>query len=120
MNRESRSKFVKAYSTVLTNSWADEKYLSNLKVNPTRVLADAGLPVPSGVKITVHTQKEGEGTLEDQIRLWESGMQSGSIDLYVPQTPQIKEGELSSEQLEAIAGGTDCCCCSCTPCCTCT
>jgi hypothetical protein len=119
MNRESRSKFLKGYTIVLTKAWADQKYLQDLKVNPNHALAEAGLPVPPGVSVKVHTEKQGEGTLEDQIRLWEAGLKSGSIDLFVPQEPQMKEGELSSGQLEAIAGGADCCCC-CTPSCTCT
>ena len=119
MNRESRSKFIKAYSAVLTNAWADPKYLANLQANPASVLSTAGLAVPAGVKINIKTEKAGEGSLEDQMRLWESGLKSGSIDLFVPTTPQISEGELSSEQLEAVAGGSDCCCC-CTPSCTCT
>ena len=119
MNRESRSKFIKAYSTVLTNAWGDPKYLASLQANPASVLSTAGLAVPAGVKINIKTEKAGEGSLEDQMRLWESGLQAGSIDLFVPKTPQITEGELSSEQLEAVAGGADCCCC-CTPSCTCT
>jgi len=119
MNREARSKFITAYSKVLTTAWADDKYMANLKSNPAATLAAAGLAVPAGVTVHIKSSTGGDGTLEDQLKLWEEGLGKKSVDLYVPAQPQMADGELSDTQLESIAGGSDCCC-SCTPCCTCT
>ena len=119
MNREQRSKFIAAYSKVLTTAWADDKYMAKLKADPAATLSAAGLAVPAGVKINLKTSGGGDGTLEDQLKLWEEGVAKKSVDLYVPAQPAMADGELSDTQLESIAGGSDCCC-SCTPCCTCT
>ena len=118
MTREERSKFIDAYSKVLTQAWADAEYLKTLQANPNRTLKAAGINVPDNVKVNIITKVAGQGTLEDQIRLFEDGLKKGSIDLYVPAEPQLGDGELSDTQLEAIAGGGDCCC-TCTPCCCC-
>lgn len=119
MNREERSKFVAGYSKVLTQSWSDEGFRKKLVSDPAGTLKGAGVSVPGNVSVTVITDVKGDGTLEDQIKMWEAGMKSGKVNLYVPTTPQMADGELSDSQLEAVAGGGDCCCC-CTPCCTCT
>lgn len=119
MNREERSQFVSSYSKVVTQSWADASYRQKLVSDPADVLSSAGLDVPSGVTINVVTDIQEDGELEDQIKLWEEGLESGAVTLYVPSAPQLDDGELSDSQLEAVAGGGDCCC-SCTPCCTCT
>ena len=118
MTREERSKFIGGYSKVLTNAWADEKFMAQLKADPAGVLSQAGVSIPSGVRVNLKTNKEGDGGLDDQIRLYEEGLKSGSVDIYVPAEPQMGDGELSDSQLESIAGGGDCCCC-CTPCCSC-
>ena len=119
MDREARASFVAGYSKVLTQSWADADYRSRFMDNPGAVLAAEGVSVPDGLQIVVVTEVQEEGTLEDQIQLWEDGLSAGSAKLFVPDTPQMQDGELSDTQLEAVAGGGDCCC-SCTPCCTCT
>ena len=118
MTREERSKFIDSYSKVLTQAWADPGYLKGLQANPVPTLNSAGVKVPAGVTVNIITKTAGEGTLEDQIRIWEEGLKKGSADLYVPAEPQLGDGELSDTQLEAIAGGADCCC-TCTPCCSC-
>lgn len=118
MNREERSQFISAYSKVLTQAWADDKYMQKVKTDGAAALREAGLKLPGNVKVNVKGQG-GSGTLEDQLKLYEQGVKSGSFDLYVPAQPAMKDGELSDTQLESIAGGADCCC-SCTPCCTCT
>jgi hypothetical protein len=119
MNRQERSSFVSGYSKALTKAWGDKAYMSKLTSDPAGALKEVGFMVPAGVKVHVITKVSGKGTLEDQIKIWESGVKAGKADLYVPDTPQLKEGELSDQQLEAVAGGADCCC-TCTPCCTCT
>jgi hypothetical protein len=118
MNREERSKFIDSYSKVLTQAWADASFLKSLQASPAAILNTAGITVPPGVTVNIITKTAGEGTLEDQIRIWEEGLKKGSADLYVPAEPQLGDGELSDSQLEAIAGGGDCCC-TCTPCCCC-
>lgn len=119
MDRQERSQFITGYSKALTMAWSDEAFKKRLVSDPPNALKDAGLKVPSGVKVNVITKIAGQGTLEDQIKIWEAGIAKGAVDLYVPDQPQLKEGELSDQQLEAVAGGADCCC-TCTPCCTCT
>ncbi len=119
MTREERSKFIHGYSKLLTGAWADEKAMAQLTSNPGAALQTAGLDVPSGVVVNVKTEMGTSGNLSDQVRLWESGLKSGSIGLYVPAAPQLSDSDLSDEQLESVAGGGDCCCCCC-PCCSCT
>ena len=86
---------------------------------PEAVCKEAGLDAGSA-KVNVITDTKDEGTLDDQIELWEKGKEMGSIDLYVPlQKPEdLSDMDLSDEDLEAVAGGGDCCC-TCTPSCCC-
>ena len=118
MDSAARSQFVGAYTKLLTNAWADEAYMQRLKSDPRPVLAEAGLDVPAGTAIHIH-DSEGQGTLEDQVELWEKGLAAHDVTLYVPKVPQVETSELSESELAGVAGGTDYCCC-CSPCCTCT
>ena len=104
MNREERSKFIEGYSKVLTQAWTDKNYMKSLQATPAATLNAAGVKVPANVKVNVITKIAGQGTLEDQIRIWEEGLKKGTADLYVPAEPQLGDGELSDTQLEAIAG----------------
>jgi hypothetical protein len=118
MKREERSQFISAYSKVLTQAWADDQYMARVRTDAGAALREAGLTLPAGVKVNVKGSG-GSGTLEDQLKMYEQGVGKGGFDLYIPAQPSMKDGELSDQQLESIAGGADCCCC-CTPCCTCT
>ncbi len=118
MDAAERSQFVGAYTKLLTNAWSDEAFMNRLKANPAAVLGEVGLTVPAGASITI-SDSQGEGSLDEQVRLWEDGSKSGSITLYVPTVPQIDTAELSETELEGVAGGSTYCCC-CSPCCTCT
>jgi len=63
-----------------------------------------------------------EGSLDDQVRMWNEGLSTGSINLYVPleKPADLSDIELSDADLEAVAGGAGDCCCSCSsPCCSC-
>jgi hypothetical protein len=112
--------FMKAYSSVLRKVWSgDEDYKKKLLSNPSAVLKDAGLD-PGTAKVNIITKITREGTLDDQLRLWEEGLKSGAIDLYVPleQPEAVEDVDLTDAELESVAGGGDCCC-TCTPCCCC-
>ncbi|MDD2605677.1 MAG: hypothetical protein PHF66_12790 [Desulfobacteraceae bacterium] len=112
--------FMKAYSSVLRKVWSgDEDYKKKLLSNPSAVLKDAGLD-PGTAKVNIITKITREGTLDDQLRLWEEGLKTGAIDLYVPleQPEAVEDVDLTDAELESVAGGGDCCC-TCTPCCCC-
>lgn len=114
-----RQEFVKSYTTILTSAWSDEAFARRLNEDPKAVLTENGFDVPSDATVEIVSSTAGEGDLEDQIRIWQEGLESGSLKLYVPEMPQVEAGELSESELEAVAGGTTYCCC-CSPCCTCT
>jgi len=118
MDAAERSQFVGAYTKLLTNAWSDEAFLARVKSDPKTALEEAGLSVPAGANIQI-LDTQGEGSLDDQVKLWEEGVASGDIKLYVPAVPQIQTEELSESELAGVAGGDSYCCC-CSPCCTCT
>jgi hypothetical protein len=118
MDAAERSKFVGAYTKLLTQAWSDEAFMRRVRSSPNEALAEVGLNVPAGTKISIR-DTQGEGNLDDQVSLWEQGISSGNVTLYVPEVPQIDTAELSESELAGVAGGTTYCCC-CSPCCTCT
>ena len=118
MDTAERAQFVRGYTKVLTSAWSDEDFMKRLKSDPKDTLAEYGLDA-GGATVSIVTEVRGEGSLDEQVELWDAGKQSGTVQLFVPEVPQIETEELSDEQLESVAGGdTYCCCCS--PCCTCT
>ena len=119
MDAAERSKFVGAYAKLLSNAWSDEAFMQHVQSDPVQALEEVGLSVPSGVKITISDSK-GDGTLDDQIELWEKGIASGDVTLYVPEAPKVDTAELTEGELEGVAGGDTSYCCCCSPCCTCT
>jgi len=118
MDAAERSKFVGAYTKLLTQAWSDEAFMKRVRSDPRPALEELGLTVPAGTKISIEDTK-GEGNLDTQVSLWEEGIASGEVTLYVPEVPQIDTAELSESELANVAGGTTYCCC-CSPCCTCT
>lgn len=113
--------FMKAYAGVLRKVWNsdDESFKNRLLAAPDVVLKEEGLD-PHGAKVNVITQITADGTLDDQVQLWNEGLKSGKIDLYVPlkQPEDIEDQDLTDAELESVAGGGDCCC-TCSPCCCC-
>jgi hypothetical protein len=118
MEATERAAFVRGYTKVLTNAWSDDAFMQRLSADPTSTLSEFGLDAGSA-QVEVVTSVAGEASLDDQVALWESGIASGAVKLYVPEVPQVETTELSDDQLDSVSGGdTYCCCCS--PCCTCT
>ena len=114
-----KSSFVKSYTKILTNAWSDESFAQQLKSDPKSVLAEYGLDVPADATVDVVSSQGTDGSVDDQVRIWEEGESSGHYTLYVPSVPQVEAGEMSEAELEGVAGAGDvtvCCCCC--PCCT--
>jgi hypothetical protein len=120
----SEEKFLQIYGNVLTKTWGDPEFKERFTNETGDVLKEFGLDPGTSVIRLVQpgstTSDESLCTAQSQVKLWNDGLESGSIDFYYPS--EMPEGaermELSAEQLEAVAGGGDCCCC-CTPCCSC-
>ena len=115
--------FVQGYASLLKAVWmGGEDIRQSLLANPKPVLHAHGLDAGTA-QVKIITQVQKEGSVEDQVRLWEEGKKKGAIDLYVPFTmpkDAFDDVELSDEDLEMVAGGGCCsCCCTCTPCCSC-
>jgi hypothetical protein len=114
-----KSTFVKGYTKILTNAWSDDSFAQQLKSNPKPILAEYGLAVPDSASVDVVSSEGTDGSVDDQVRIWEEGESSGHYTLYVPSVPQVEAGEMSDADLEGVAGAGDvtvCCCCC--PCCT--
>ena len=116
-----RQQFVSAYTKVLTQAWSDPSYEEQLESNPKQALQDAGLDT-GDASVQVVSSTEGSGDLDQQVQLFEQGLESGTIKLYVPKSPPVDAEELRDVDLEATAqsGDTTSYCCCCCPCCTCT
>jgi hypothetical protein len=130
MDSTERSQFVRSYTKVLTNAWSDESFEQRLKQDPKAVLSEYELGVPDSATVKVIGEKRGEGDLDEQVRLWEHGRESGTYELYVPDVPQLEGPEMETLMVDppggpglpsghgGHGGNTYCCCCC--PCCTCT
>ena len=119
MDPAARSQFVGNYTKLLTHAWSDEDFAGRLRSEPKQVLDEVGFTVPSSASVEI-LDSQGEGSLDKQVALWEQGIASGEIKLYVPKVPQVETAELSESELEGVAGGDTTYCCCCSPCCTCT
>lgn len=115
--------FIKGYAEILRKVWSDDQaFRQRLLSEPEQVVREFGLD-PGDAKLNVITEVRQEGTVEDQIRLWQEGKKAGAIDFYVPfETPEgaqpDSDVELSDEMLEMVAGGgCTCCSCPCSCCC---
>ena len=73
-----------AYGQVIARAWSDPDFAAKLKSDPAAALADAGIEVPEGAKVTSYFAEENE------------------VVVLVPAKPSE---ELSDEALEAVAGG---------------
>ncbi len=115
--------FTQAYTKLLVAVWTDEKVADQLKSDPHSVTADAGLVIPSDVKITVveaagEPSEEPQAAMEAYYAEFQKGIADKIVKLAVPPAPEIDAQDLNSEDLVDVAGGLACCCC-CPPCCCC-
>ena len=122
-NEISTEKFLHAYGNLLVATWGDPELKQRFKDSTVEVLKEYGLD-PGDAKVNIKAPGEvsnPEATIESQVKLWNEGLKSGSIDFYYPEEPPegAENMELTEEQLEAVAGGWSISCCSCTPCCCC-
>jgi hypothetical protein len=116
---EQRAEFVNAYTRVLIRSWSDEAYAAQLQSDPRAALAESGLELPADAQVTIVSQApEGhqEGSLDVQVALWETGLETGTFEFHIPDTPVVDAAELSESDLSDVAAGCFYCCC---PCCSC-
>ena len=120
MSQEKPSEFVINYAAILKEAWTGgEEFKQRLMAEPAQVVKEFGLD-PGDAKISIITEIRGEGTVDDQVRLWQEGKAAGSIDFYVPleEPVDLDDVELSDEMLEMVAGGgCTCCSCPCSCCC---
>ena len=118
MDASQRDEFLNAYYKLLIRVWNDPAEMQRLIADPTAVATAAGLPVAAGARVEVDQSENpsGESDIEDQIRDYFAGEQTGVHVLYVSPEPQIDLQQLSDDDLSGVAGGNIYCCC---PCCCC-
>lgn len=115
--------FMQAYTKLLVAVWTDQAVADRLRSNPHGVAADAGLVIPSDVKITVveaagEPAEEPQAAMEAYYNDFQKGLADKAVTLAVPPAPQLDAQNLNAEDLVDVAGGLSCCCC-CPPCCCC-
>ena len=74
------------WSKMIAQAWEDDAYKSRLLDDPRTVLAEAGVAVPAGTKITVAEQSPDH------------------VHLTLPPKPDDEDMELDDERLEAASG----------------
>jgi hypothetical protein len=121
LSEQERADFVGGYTRAVINAWSNEEFAAALDSDPKTALAEVGIALPEGAKVTVDrrnptAEEESSCDIEQQVKLYEDGRSNGNYVFLIPSTPQIETEELSEEDLVGAAGG-GCCCC---PCCCCT
>lgn len=120
---QTTSDFTKAYSVFLARVWTDPSYESRVSSDPATALKDAGVDLKAGAKVSV-TRPTGHPSLDEQIKLWEQGNQTGTYNFVVPDRPPQSLSSTSPQKILAAADSvsqddTSYCCCCC-PSCSCT
>jgi hypothetical protein len=108
VDKQDRTDFISGYTKLVQAILSDEALGDRLVSDPKPVLAQFGLTVPASARVTVVRQvppDHGDPDVDYQVKLWEKGLESGTFEMYVPETPQIDTEELSESELEGIAGG---------------
>ena len=115
-------KFLQIYGNLLVHTWGDAELKARFMANPAEVLREFGLDAGNAT-VELYSPLEEiteECTPESQVRMWNEGLQTGTIKFIYPENPpEGLSGELTEEELEAVAGGWSIGSCSCSPCCCC-
>jgi hypothetical protein len=82
-----RQDYAQRWGRLVARAWGDEGFKARLLAEPAAVLAEQGIPLPPGMQVWVH---ENTAT---------------AVHLVLPPHPPSVKGELSDEELEAVAGG---------------
>jgi glutaminase len=88
--RAARKAFVRGYTRLLSEAWADGEMIRQLETQPAEVLAGLGLSTIDGAHVTIVRTLDPDPDLDTQAALWERGHTTGKYVLYVPQAPQIR------------------------------
>ncbi|MGH6711174.1 MAG: NHLP leader peptide family RiPP precursor [Bradyrhizobium sp.] len=86
MNQEAKENWDKRWSYLVAKSWGDAAFKNRLLSDPREILREAGVEIPSSVRINITEDSESV------------------INLVLPPSPA---GELSTQQLEGVAGGVN-------------
>lgn len=124
LSEQDRAEFVGGYTRALINAWSNEEFAAQLDADPVAALTEVGIAIPEGADVRVDrggpAADDRQGSLEDQVQMYEDGRMTGRFVFAIPADPKINTGELSDEDLMGVAAGTNFCCCCCTnPCCSC-
>ena len=118
LEAKDRESFVRSWGNVLTRSWEDEEFRSQLEANPADVLNENGVAIKEGASVELVSPPEDAGPdLDAQIREYEQGQETGSYRFYVQSENQIETQEVSEQELEGVSAGA--CCSSILSCCCC-
>jgi hypothetical protein len=74
------------FREIIARAWKDENFKQRLLSDPKGVFREAGIPLPSNLKVNVHVDTPD------------------TMNLIIPRNPA--ESELSEETLNAVSGGS--------------
>ncbi|MBD2385981.1 hypothetical protein [Cylindrospermum sp. FACHB-282] len=114
------NQFVHNYSKLLIQAWTDRTFMARLEAQPTQVLKEFGIAIPPNARIDIVKQvaDPSSASLKVQVDGWKQVEQTGVLQLFVPQQPQLFQQTSSGATEFDVQDVTACCCCC--PCCTCT
>lgn len=118
LEAKERESFVRSWGNVLTRSWEDDEFRSQLEGNPAGVLNENGIAIQDGAEVSLVKPPADAGPdLEMQIREYEQGQESGAYTFYVQDADSIETQEVTEQELEGVSAGACCssvaCCCCC-------
>jgi len=110
------------WAKITAQAWEDPAFKQSLISNPNAVLAAHGMGFPDDYTVKIVEAGTPAAAGIGQYTLTQNDNFGYTVVMRLPQKPaEVAQGELSDQELEAVAGGTSyCCCCSCCPCCSCT
>jgi hypothetical protein len=102
-----------AMQKAIARAWSDGDFKSELIANPTQAFADLGVHWPDHYNVEFYDDPSAK------VGDWSTVGKGQTAILRVPIPAAPAGGKLSTEDLDAVAGAGDNCCC-CTGLCTCT